>query len=435
MKSTVLRQERTSWPFVLTLSFLIIVQEIPYIVRQFSVGVYLPLILLLAIISFTWKIQIHNNNLLFAASILLYLTMAIGYKLAGISSAGIGHDIHTIMYFTLFLTVDGVLNMSRTQKLFTLRIAVLAMLFQMLSNTMSYIRLGSYYFSVYIDSENLGRSNISGTVYTCAVMLMAGISLLEILNGRKRKNNILWIIIFVICNLFNLLVMQRTIIFILSIIMYGLMIVYNSKHKIIVYFLLFLMGIIILIALKNFGIMVSWLSSFIHSERIIRRLNQISFAMARGNITRSTTRFDLIGVSLRTWTSSPKAFLIGVGDHITDNTVIGNHSQLFDVFAQYGLLGASLLYYSIYKSLKVLLKKLPIEEGRTYRHVVIICIIFVLRGLAGAILHEHNAVRLFVVLPIVISLLTENNGNVEYRSDSHAPHNIGRAEYDYAWTF
>ena len=96
MKSTVLRQERTSWPFVLTLSFLIIVQEIPYIVRQFSVGVYLPLILLLAIISFTWKIQIHNNNLLFAASILLYLTMAIGYKLAGISSAGIGHDIHLI---------------------------------------------------------------------------------------------------------------------------------------------------------------------------------------------------------------------------------------------------------------------------------------------------------------------------------------------------
>lgn len=412
MNGRELEQKRTSWPAVYMLSLLIVIQEIPYIQRRFSMGIFIPLIALLALVTYDGKIAIKKKNLGFASCAILYFLIAIAYKLLGISSAGFGNDMHTLLYFAFFLTINSVLNMDRRQMKFTLCVVILVMLVQMLSNTLDLQRYGNAYFQVFSDSENMGKSNVSSTVYTCAIMLMAGILLLAIMNDKSRKRRRVWIVLFVICNLFNLMVMQRTIILILSVIMYALLIIFNSKNSFITNMLIVIAAVLGILTVRNFDIVLSYIGNLINSERITTRLNQIIWAMDQGDIFSSTQRFVLIGNSINTWKSSIRILLIGTGDHIASNNIIGNHSQLIDTLAQYGVVGALLFYYSIYSSLSLLIQKLPIKRGTNiYRQVIVICIVFVVRGFIGRILHSQTAVRLFVVLPIIATLLCEGDRN------------------------
>lgn len=407
------KHRNVSWFSVIALSLLIILQEIPYFQRQAGgYGLFVPFVVLLGVAAAPKGVYLKRNSVLFLLSTLFYFGIAFVYKLAGISSAGFGHDIHTVLFYIFFLSAFMVVDMNRKQQKFVLWILSLSMFVTIITNIADYRRLGNHYFDVFRFETLLNGTNIIPTQYSGALMLMGGILLIAILHDSDLLRKSIWIVLFVISNLFNLLVMQRTITLIFSIAMYALIILFNARQRAFVS-LLTLVGAAGLIAvILNYETVLTYVGQLFGDSRISTKLNQIVRFLNSGDIQEAggslTARYNLYFTSISTWLGSMRSFLFGVGDHIASNTKIGNHSQFFDVLGQYGIVGALPLYYSVYRALKALMAILPVpRKSPVFYQCLMVCVIFVVRGFFGNVLFEYIAVRLFIFFPVVISMISE----------------------------
>ena len=409
IKST--EKHNIGWTPIIVLSIVIIMQEIPYIPKALGGNpTQVPFMLLFVALVYLREITIYRRNFLFFICTVMYLAVAFGYKLAGISSAGIGNYVNPIAYFFFFIAMKSVFpRMNMQQKKFIFGLVITTMLFTMVSNWIMYMRYGFYYFSRLTQIDNIVTNAVS-TQYTSAIMLMSGISLICFLHAKE--NRILWLIWILILNLFNILVTQRMIALILSIAMYPLIIIFNRKLKAQTVILMILLAVLLIVALENYSAVISFVSRYISSERFRLRLNQISRVLNARDIEQGvgslSARYNLILTSLRTWLRSPRSFLLGVGDHRSTYSIIGNHSQFFDVLGQYGIIVALMLYYSVYKTMKEIFNVISLKKGTPlYRQVLVICWIFVIRGIIGFVLFGTIAIQMFIILPIAISFINE----------------------------
>ena len=407
-----------TWFSVFALSLLIILQEIPYLQRQVGgYGLFLPFIGLLGLATVPKRVNLKRDSLLFVLATLFYLAIAILYKLVGISSAGYGHDVHTVLFYVFFLAMFFVIDMNRGQKVFTLWILTLSMFVTIITNIIDYRRFGSAFFNIYRNESLLNTTNIVPTQYSGGLMLMAGILLIAILHDTHFLRKCVWLILFVITNLFNVLVMQRMITLILLVAMFALIILFNAKQKALMSVFVLLGAGFLIVVLLNYEIVVSYIAQLVGDGRIATKLNQIIKYLNSGDIQEAggslTARYNLYFTSISTWTQSTRSFLFGIGDHISSNSRIGNHSQFLDVLGQYGIVGAVPLYYSVYRTLKSLMQELPVaKKSPLFYQCLVVCVIFVVRGFLGNVLFEYFAVRLFVFFPIVISLICEKETEI-----------------------
>ena len=403
-------KQRLGWAPLIAVTIVIIMLEIPYIPKLLGGNpALIPFMLLFWAGTFFRRISIKRRNLAFSICVIVYFSVSFLYKIVGISTAGIGNYINPIAYFFCFSVMNkSIDNMSRTQKLFLFWTIILTVCFTMASNWILYNRYGNVYFRIsqYVDT----LTNNVNTQYTVAVMLLSGISLICFLH--TRNNKLLWIVIFIITNLFNFFVTQRGIVLLLSVAMFALIIVFNRKRQSASMVLLLVVGIFLILAIFYFDAMIEIVGRFIHSDRLMMRLYQISRALSAGDINEGggslSARFRLYMQSIETWLRSTSNFLFGVGDHKATNTVIGNHSQLTDLLGQYGLFVALATYYAVYRTLKEALRKLRLEKrSPIYFQVVIVYLIFAVRGVLGYVLFGTIGVQLFLMLPIAISLLKD----------------------------
>ena len=411
------KHRNVSWFSVIALSLLIIVQEIPFLQRQVGgYWLYVPFILLLGISTVSRRINLKRSNVGFVLSTLFYFGIAFLYKLVGISSAGYGHDIHPILFYVLFLSMFFVIDMNRTQKIYTLWIISLSMFVTVITNIIDFRRLGDTYFDAFRYETFLNTTNIIPTQYSGALMLMGGVLLIAILHDSNLIRKSIWIVLFVISNLFNLLVMQRTITLIFSIAMYALIILFNARQRAFVSLLTLVGAVGLIVVILNYETVLTYVGQLFGDSRIAAKLNQITRYLNSGDIQEAggslTARYNLYFTSISTWLGSMRSFLFGIGDHISSNRRIGNHSQFFDVLGQYGVLGAVPLYYSVYRTMKSCMQILSVpSKSPIFYQCLVICVIFVARGFFGNVLFEYIAVRLFVFFPIIISLIGEKEAS------------------------
>ena len=408
-----------SWLTVIVLSLLIVVQDLPIIQRRAGgYTIFLPFILLFFLCTFTRWLRPKKQDLPLIGCSLLYLAIDLLYRFVGISSAGYGRIIHPLMYLVVFASMSVVQQMNRSQKRFLLCVIVFATLTEILLNVREFHRLGSAYFSIQRNENDLSATNVASTQYLTALMLMSGALFIASLRDRKPGRRLIWAALLIICILFNLLIMQRALILLLSAAMFGLMFIFNARRKLAVNLLILLAVVLFAVVLLNYEAVFSLLGKVIKSARITARLNQISRALSQRSVMQGggslTARFKLYLISLNTWTSSPGTFLFGVGDHISGYSVIGNHSQFFDVLGRYGLLGGFCMFYFVLKTLSILMRRLPISRGTpVYRQTLVIPWIFVIRGFMGGVVFGAIAVRLFIFLPIVFSLIFDDEESLE----------------------
>jgi hypothetical protein len=417
METRKLEQEsnHVTWFAVLSLSLLIIVEEIPFFHR--IVGGYaivIPFLLLFLFSIVKKRFILNRKDTVFLVCGLGYFAISFIYKFSGISSTGYGHDIHTVLYFCFFLALNTVFGMYRNQKLFILWTVVLSSIVVIVQNIIEYRRLGNYYFLIFRNESLLTNSNVIPTQYSAAIMLMSGVLLICILHDKSTTRKTVFFFLFVILNAFNLLVMQRTITLIFSILMYVFIFFFNTKRKAYLSLLLLIGSVVLIIVISNYKFVLSFVGNLIGSEQISERLNQIIRFFDSGDIMDAggslTARYRLYLTSLQTWVRSPQSFFFGVGDHISNNAIIGNHSQFFDVLGQYGIIGGIFLYYSVYRTLKDLLIRLSlVPKSPLFYQTLVIFFIFIGRGFVGYVVFEYVAVRLFVFMPILYSLFLEEN--------------------------
>ena len=126
-------------------------------------------------------------------------------------------------------------------------------------------------------------------------------------------------------------------------------------------------------------------------------------------------RYNLILTSLGTFTSSLGAFVLGVGDHRVSvhsaDLLIGNHSQLLDTFARYGVVGGACFVWLLAHLKKGMCRISRLPAGTLLRtQMLVLFVFFLLRTLLGTTLIGSVAAQLFVTIPLTVSLLAPRMG-------------------------
>ena len=86
--------------------------------------------------------------------------------------------------------------------------------------------------------------------------------------------------------------------------------------------------------------------------------------------------------------------------------IIGNHSQIVDEFAKYGLIGGLLMLYMIWLYFKHIAKSVKtVISNPLFRQLLIIFFIIFIRACIGGIFEPVVGVQLFLVIPFIFEIL------------------------------
>ena len=140
---------------------------------------------------------------------------------------------------------------------------------------------------------------------------------------------------------------------------------------------------------------------------IINGISQKDFALAGGSVS---GRAQLMELSWNTWLSSWRAFLLGVGDHRTGH-IIGNHSDLIDTLARFGIVGG-IIFSKLSIAQFTFLRLLDDKQSSYKTQCMIVFLLYIVRGFFGNILTPAIAVQVFLFLPLLFErcyLLNESD--------------------------
>lgn len=150
-------------------------------------------------------------------------------------------------------------------------------------------------------------------------------------------------------------------------------------------------------------VIINVLIDLIDNERITERLMVFSSSESMSDSHTLMAREDLWRVSLKSWLRDPGSFLFGIGDHnweafsSTAASGVGNHSDIVDVLARYGIIGGVILFSSIIIYYKYLMKK----YGTIYRwEIFSFFVILILMGFTKKFVAGEPAIVLFLLLPL-----------------------------------
>lgn len=200
--------------------------------------------------------------------------------------------------------------------------------------------------------------NVGGSVYCTFASLMGVFCFARFRIEEKKCSRVFWLLYFFLC-LIYVYVTARAISLITIVIGTIWILVASSmnsmghKNKILVWIILTTVCVIILFAVLPYGL--ERMAQEIDNSRLSARLLELS-AMLRFNNERITSidssgvgRIELYIMSLKTFLSSPRSFFFGIGEHpsvvpLLNSMGIGAHSAIFDVFPEYGVIGAMCLF-------------------------------------------------------------------------------------------
>lgn len=383
-------------------------------------SIYLvPPVLLSFILIFNRYSSVHNNRegTLFL-SVLLYLVVVIFYKLLGRSSVSPGELFQHSIFFLLILMIpiiSDIRNISISRKIFwlSLGIVMLNIVYNIyLGIIMPEINLLStvYFDTGYLVSINAGKS----TFYTMSLFMFT-ILFFGYLNSEGKEKKILLPCSLIVA-IYVLFFCNKGTVVVYSLLSAVLLLAANRlKNKGRFYFMLVLMALVAMLIVTEFKEpIIRFIVSISPSDRLSMRLVML---IDRDDVNASTSSFDgrtdLYMLSFNTWMASFKNFLFGIGDHRSwfdiEQTGIGQHSEFLDTAARYGLLGIVLITNIIIKTFKCIQGYF----GPKYKtQLIAIFFITIICGLTKHLFIPDIAFPLFMMLPLIKILLTNNTSKV-----------------------
>ena len=196
-----------------------------------------------------------------------------------------------------------------------------------------------------------------------------------------------------------------------------------AKKKAYFYITLFITLFVIIPVVEIYeDIIIRYILYLSPSSRLSSRLvTLINFDSDYGSTSSISARENLWMISLKTWFSNVSSFLFGIGDHYTtdspEKTGIGQHSELIDSFARYGVIGMLLIYYILKNSFKYIN---TIFEKKYQLQIYTVFIIYIMCGFTKKIFITNIACVIFIFLPLALIYLNSNvvssNG---YKKNTH----------------
>ena len=161
--------------------------------------------------------------------------------------------------------------------------------------------------------------------------------------------------------------------------------------------------------------MLDKLAEVVPSERLSTRLSVINYYLQTGDAADAgssmTTRSELLNRSIATVFSSLTSFLFGVGDHRNMGGPVGNHNEIIDTFARYGVFTFIILvsfFVNILKYWHEVLRDYP----RLCYQITIIISVFIVRNVWGNALTSAISLMMFLFLPLTVhNIVSDKSDN------------------------
>lgn len=338
-----------------------------------------------------------------------YIAMILAYRFLGPSDATMSEYFTTLKFHLCFAFVLPLMGTLRPREVYyLLAVAIVSMLLSMAYNVHLQGVYGSMFSMRALRDESV--KGIINTQYTTSIMLVSGAFFVAILHARTFFRRMLFLALLAACVYFNMTVGQRGIIFFLSFLLYGLIVVFNKpidKSRFLRFFALGVLGFVLLVRADS---ILGWLASNVSSPRLQVRIEAVQEMLSHKNVVAYGgsfgKRWELVGRSWNTFLDSPQNFLVGVGDIRSHALLVGNHSLLADELARYGLFGGLLSFWLLFRQLRFV-RSFAAPEPRSPldRQLGCIFLVLVLRCLIGSIVEMTNGVQLFFTIPLLFRMI------------------------------
>lgn len=349
-----------------------------------------------------------------------YMAICVLYKVMDISSAGLGYCLlHTLFFLPCYslIVFTHICSDNKVKFLFHAISFIIAL------NIADSIRLTFLYpmevafQSMAEELEMMGVTglNLGGSMFVNMSVLFLGVMMIAFLNTRIKTEKIVFGIYIAITFWFIVMCSAKASAIVLAIfaVITQYLVFKGERNRIAFYILLLCMLVLFNMFFKD---IIYFIADFIDNERITTRLLVFAAddtgAATQGNATLEA-RADLWIVSVNTWLSSLTTFFFGIGEHnylefvSTAASGIGNHSDLLDVFARYGIIGGLLLYGILIKYYKWLLQ---IFESAFKNYISTFFLLLILMGVTKRFISGEEAIVIFMLLPLCLMYMkTQTN--------------------------
>lgn len=356
----------------------------------------------------------HNDIVIYS---LAYIILIFVYRVLGISDAAWGNYMNQIFFFVPILMMVLIpQKMNEKLLIFVLLVVIGVMAFNIAFNIrMLRLHPELSLSNIYFKEEDLGAMNVGGSYFHTFSLMFFDVCLLLFLN--INKSIVKWVML------------------VMGIVSAYYILFYCLKATVVIYFFLSIFLLIAAKRLKNIkrtiptililGILVYGIIDFFKPEliqiviqyspddrltsRIITILDSENTMSNQGTIDGRTNLYLL---SLETWLKNPINFLFGIGDHRDAHnavlTGIGQHSDICDTLARYGILGGFILFKFFKDAIKYVIS---LFEEKIRPQIIVIIIVFIICALTKSVLHACVSSVVFMLLPMSATLMNKYNHN------------------------
>lgn len=342
-----------------------------------------------------------------------FVAICIIYKLIGVSSASLPYCLTPLVYFgpvVALIIIEKCDNENQIRFLFHFISLVIAI------NVLDSIRIARMYgyalvyqqLYAMLKENGITNLNLGGSLFVTMVAFYVGVMFHVFLKSKRMIEKVLFFLYFAIGFYFIFFISLKASAIMLVILSILLMYIASRGGKNIerIFFLSAFFGIVIFLFRDA---IINFLISVIDSERITSRLIVFASSDLAEENSSLESREGLWLVSLNTWLDGIGNFIFGAGDHNfadfvdTASTGVGNHSDLLDVFARYGLLGGVLLYSSI----KIYYDYLKQMYGDSFKwEIFAFFILIIITGFTKKFVGAELSIIIFILFPLSLRYLS-----------------------------
>lgn len=359
--------------------------------------------------------KLTGRHRIFSLVLFCYIGIILLYKLMGVSSSSFSQLSNIIIWG--LVSIAGIYYIDFHKKNEPHNYTPFYLLF-----FLTLIRI----LFLCIQSMVVSRSmwaELNNAPYGSMIMFFSGICLVWFLNDNKISHRVLSIFGFALSVYANLVVLQRAINTVLSVVMVVFIVLFNSKRKKVTRFIVvFFLGIVLYLYFTDgFLNIVDHIIDFLsdRSDRLYRRFLEIRLFLVYGDLDGAggfSGRSGLLQNSMDSWLSSFSSFLVGIGDHRSSCVLVGNHCEMIDVFARYGLIGGVMLFSYFVCQVNFISEYLSrqnsILSAKIKSQSLVIIGILIVRNFFGDTFYPNIAIQIMFLLPLVADVCLKQKQNL-----------------------
>lgn len=245
--------------------------------------------------------------------------------------------------------------------------------------------------------NSLQRANVGSFDFIYGILILLPILILSIKNAEKYVKLFYVLLSFVI--VFCIIKSNFTTAYILLLIAFAMILMPKAKSLFAKVCTLILLVILFALAPMILNVYFEYLMQSISSIYSRGKLEDLT-RVINGTMTLSetTSRFSLLLKDINSFWNHP---IFGVGAYYGTEAVtgVGQHSQILDEFARYGIFGAIPLMIFLYLNIKRLWKALYIQDRKNI--MLISTIIFLILAFLNPVFNDGILMCYFIIVPLL----------------------------------